>query len=357
MPQAQDQERTEPATPKKREDSRRRGQVAQSREIPSVLILFCAMGVFFFWGSWMFGRMTTLMGGIFATAGVFEMQIASTSDLAARVFEQALFVLAPLMIAALFAGVSGNVAQFGFLFTHEPLVPKFNKLNPINGLKKLFALRSLVELAKSVLKVVIIGGVAFLTLRGEMDTFPTLIHMGVVEILTYTGNLALRVCFFTCLTLIVLAALDYGFQRWQYEKDLRMTKQEVKEELKQREGDPTVKARIKRAQIEMAQRRMMNDVPRADVIITNPTHLAIALQFDAQKMIAPKVLAKGAGHIAERIKAIAHDHHIPVMEQKPLAQALFKAVEIGEYIPAELYRAVAEVLAYVYRLRGIHKVG
>jgi flagellar biosynthetic protein FlhB len=187
-----------------------------------------------------------------------------------------------------------------------------------------------------------------------MKEFPILIHQEVGQILVFIARVSLKVCFFVCLALIVLAALDFIYQRWQHEEDLKMTKQEVKDEQKQTYGDPKVKARIRSVQLEMARRRMMEDVPGADVVITNPTHLALALKFDAREMVAPRILAKGSGHIAQRIREIAVEHQIPIVEEKPLAQALFKMVEIGDYIPAELFRAVAEVLAYVYRLKGMY---
>jgi len=185
-----------------------------------------------------------------------------------------------------------------------------------------------------------------------MEAFPALIHQEVGQILRFIAQTSLKVCFFVCLAMLILAVIDYIYQRWQYENDLKMTKQEVKDEQRQTYGDPKVKARIRGVQMEMARRRMMEAVPEADVVITNPTRLAIALKFDAQEMIAPRVLAKGAGFIAHRIREIAEENHIPIVEEKPLAQGLYKMVEIGDYIPAELYRAVAEVLAYVYRLKG-----
>jgi len=190
--------------------------------------------------------------------------------------------------------------------------------------------------------------------KSDMKEFPILIHQEVGQILVFIARVSLKVCFFVCLALIVLAVLDFIYQRWQHEEDLKMTKQEVKDEQKQTYGDPKVKARIRSVQLEMARRRMMEAVPGADVVITNPTHLALALKFDAREMIAPRILAKGSGHIAERIREIAVEHQIPIVEEKPLAQALFKMVEIGDYIPAELFRAVAEVLAYVYRLKGMY---
>jgi flagellar biosynthetic protein FlhB len=227
-----------------------------------------------------------------------------------------------------------------------------NKLNPITGMKKLASLKSLVELAKSILKITIVGGIAYAVVASEMQLFPSLIQTTVVDIMLFIARVAFKIFFYVCLAMIVLAVLDFVYQRWQHEKSLRMTKQEVKDERKQSEGDPKVKARIRRIQIEMAQRRMMESIPQADVVITNPTHLALAIQFDAKQMIAPRVLAKGAGFIAERIKEIAREHHVPIVEDKALAQVMYKMVEIGDDIPVELYRAVAEILAYVYRLKG-----
>ena len=233
--------------------------------------------------------------------------------------------------------------------------PKLNKLNPISGMKKFVSLKALVELVKSIFKVLLVGGIAYGVIRTETVKFPGLMQQEVGDILIFIGKLSFKVFFFVCLALIILAVLDYIYQRWQYEEDLKMTKQQVKDERKQQEGDPKVKSRIRKVQLEMASRRMMEAVPEADVVITNPVHLAVALQFDAAKMIAPVVVAKGAGHLAERIKEIARNHQVPIVEDKPLAQALHKMVEIGEYIPVELYRTVAEVLAYVYRLKGMYQ--
>jgi flagellar biosynthetic protein FlhB len=240
-------------------------------------------------------------------------------------------------------------------FHGEPLRPKLKKLNPISGMKRLVSIKALVELVKSIFKILVVGGIAYGVVRTETARFPGLMQQEVGDILIFISKLAFKVFFFVCLALIILAALDYIYQRWQYEEDLKMTKQQVKDERKQQEGDPWVKSRIRRVQREMAARRMMEAVPAADVVITNPVHLAVALQFDAAKMVAPAVVAKGAGHIAERIKEIARNHQVPVVEDKPLAQALHKMVEVGEYIPVELYRTVAEVLAYVYRLKGMYQ--
>jgi len=354
--EATNQERTEKATARRRQEARKKGQVAQSREIPSVLILITSLGFFYFAGSWMFSYLLELFADIYGQVDTLRLDQPVDAELfATRVFKHVFAVLAPFFTPIVVAAIAGNVFQIGFEIHGKVMMPTLSKLNPITGLKKFVSLRSGVELGKSVLKLLCVGGIAYLLLKRELAGFPPLMQHSVGDILVFTGRVAFKICFFICLALIVLAILDYFYQRWQYEKDLKMTKQEVRDERKLYEGDPQVKGRIRRMQLEMSRHRMMQAVPEADVVITNPTRLAIALKFDAQKMIAPTVLAKGAGALAQRIKEIAEANQVPVVENKPLAQALYKMVEIGEVIPVELYQAVAEVLAYVYRLKGMYR--
>ena len=355
MPESAGQERTEKATSKKRAESRRKGKVAQSREISSVMILMTALGFFYFAGSWLFWSLSEILTGVYGNIGILRFnKISDASVFSLEILYQFLSVLLPFLLPIALVGIVANVMQVGWLISTEAMALKFSKMNPISGMKRFVSLKSLVELGKSILKILFIGGIAYLLVKSDMEQFPLLIHQEVGQILAFIARVSLKVCFFVCLAMIVLAVIDFIYQRWQHEEDLKMTKQEVKDEHKQAYGDPKVKARIRGIQMEMARRRMMEAVPEADVVITNPTHLAIALKFDAKEMIAPKVLAKGSGHIAHRIREIAAENDIPIVEEKPLAQALFKMVEIGEYIPAELYRAVAEVLAYVYRLKGMY---
>ncbi len=354
MSQDNFQEKTEQATPKRREDTRKKGKVAQSKEIPSVLILISSLGIFFFSGSWIFWNLSDFMRGIFQNIGTMHIQnVSAVSAFSFKIFGQVLLILAPFMLTVLIAGIAANLFQVGFLFTGEPLTPKLSKIDPIKGMKKFFSLKSVVELVKSLIKILLIGAVTFLTVKGEAGNFTALMHMEVGSILLFIGKVAFKISFYACLVLLVLAVLDYAYQRWEYEKDIKMTKQEVKEESKQRDGDPQVKAKIRKIQLEMSQRRMMESVPDATVVITNPTRLAIAIKYDSDDMAAPRVTAKGAGFIALRIREIAKENDVPLVENKPLAQSLYKAAEIGEYIPVNLYRAVAEILAYVYRLRGM----
>ena len=356
MPESGGQERTEKATGKRRQEARRKGQVAQSREIPSVLILMTAMVFFYFAGSWMFGNIAGVIGGVYERLDTLRLDaVSDVSAFSVGIFKQVFLILIPFFAAVLIAGLAGNIGQIGFEMHSEPMRPKLNKLNPISGMKKLVSLKSLVELIKSVFKLVLVGGIAYGVVSKETTKLSGLMQQEVGDILVFISKLAFEIFFYVCLALIILAILDYVYQRWQYEENLKMTKQEVKDERKQSEGDPKVKGRIRKVQLEMAARRMMEAVPEADVVITNPIHLAVALKFNAAAMVAPTVVAKGSGHIAERIKETARNHQVPIIEDKPLAQALHKMVEIGEYIPAELYRAVAEVLAYVYRLKDMYQ--
>ena len=353
MPEKPDQEKTEPASPKKRADARKKGQVALSREIPAVLILIASLGFFFFGGAWMVGTMTRFMNSTFSNLnGMLFTDILSARALLALTIQKALYIMLPFMLAVLVAGVLGNVMQIGLLFSTETITPKLSKINPISGFRRLVSAKTLAELPKSILKLITVGSIAYIMVMKNLSRMPDLMQMSVADILEAFGWIAFQIGFFVCLALIFLAAADYIFQRWQHEKGLRMTKQEGKDEQKQLMGDPQIKARIKSAQRDMARRRMMAAVPEADVVITNPTRLAIALKFDADEMDAPMVVAKGAGEIARKIRETAREHGVPLVEEKPLARALYKVVEIDQYIPVELYRAVAEVLAYVYRLKG-----
>jgi flagellar biosynthetic protein FlhB len=353
MADAAAQDKTEKATPRRRREARKKGQVAQSKEISSVMILMTIMGVFYFAGTWILYNLTGVFTGIYENIGTLPLGNATEAGLFLRtIFEYLISILFPVFLPIMVAAVVANVAQVGFEMHARPMKPKLSKLNPISGMKKFVSLKSLVELVKSLLKIVIVGGVAYAIIDKEMHYFPSLMKHSVVDILLFIASATFKIFIYVSLVLIILAVLDYVYQRYQHEKSIKMTKQEVKDEHKQSEGDPKIKARIRSVQLEMAQRRMMEAIPEADVVITNPTHLALAVKFDAKEMTAPTVLAKGSGFMAERIKEVAREHHIPIVEDKPLAQAMFKMVEIGDYIPVELYRAVAEVLAYVYRLKG-----
>ena len=355
MPEETGQQKTEQPTSRKIQKAREKGNVARSPEVSSFLILLSALLVFLFGGSWMFYNLSSFMGGVLRNSGTLQLESESLHNFIFVVFDQMLTILLPIMMVVFFAGLAGNVAQTGFMLISKPFQPDINKFNPVKGLKKIVSLKSFVEVIKAVFKILFIGGITYLLVKNEVESFPALMQLGVSDILKFIGSLAFKISFYACLAMFVLAALDYFYQRWQYQKDLMMTKQEVLEESKQSEGDPRVKSKIKQIQFETARRRMMEKVPEADVVVTNPTHLAVALKYDAVNMMVPKVIAKGAGLIAERIKKIAEENSIPVLEHRPLARTLFKSVELGGFIPVDLYRAVAEVLAYVYNLKKENK--
>jgi flagellar biosynthetic protein FlhB len=350
--QNKDQEKTERATPKKREEARKKGQVAKSRELASVAVLLAGLVFFWFGFFGMFEKMMALTRWLLGQCGQFNIDCNSILSLSTGLVYKIFVMTFPIFMAAFFMALFANYFQVGFVLSTESMQPKLSKIDPLKGFQKLFSLKSLVELAKNIFKVLIIGLVVYLTVKGEIENFIPLMDQSVWGILIYIVGVAFKIVFGACLALIILAILDYIYQKWEFEKNLKMTKQEVKDEHKQTEGDPLIKARIKRLQRDAARKRMMARVPEADVVITNPTHLAVALCYDQESMSAPKVLAKGAGFIAENIKDIAQKNNVPIVENKPLAQVLYKKVDVDEIIPENLYRAVAEVLAFVYSMKN-----
>ncbi len=352
MPEESFQERTEQATPRRLKEAREKGQVAKSRELASVAVLLTGLMTLFFGSTYFYHQLTLILRHYLENAGVIRVNVDNIPDLGLLALRQLSFTLAPLFLLITAMAFMSNFLQVGAVFSLEPIKPKFSKISPLQGLKRIFSVQSLMELAKSILKILVVGWVAFDTVKGELENLLPLLDKTPSQILSYTGHVSFTIFWKTCLVITFLAVLDYMFQRWEHQKNLKMTKQEVKEEYKQTEGDPHIKSRIRSIQREMARKRMMAEVPEADVVITNPTHLAVALKYEAGKMEAPVVVAKGSGLIAQKIREIAREHGVPVIENRPLAQNLFKIVEIGSAIPESLYQAVAEVLAYVYRLKG-----
>jgi flagellar biosynthesis protein FlhB len=349
---AEDQEeRTEEATQQRREDFRKRGQVAQTRELGSVLMLLSSALVLWFLGRFFLQQISDL---VTQSIGSFLLDAARSGDYKPAVhfmIKKAVMVLAPLLGMLAVMSVAATVVQVGLLNNEEALEFKFEKLNPVAGFQRIFSLRSLVEGFKSVLKLCLVIAVVTVMVKDQIVQVPTLVALSVNQLMIFMGDLTVRLLAGVGVMMGVLAAADYFFQRWELEKQMRMTKQEVKEEHKSREGDPMIKARIRRIQREMANKRMMADVPKADVIITNPTHIACALRYDPMTMAAPQLVAKGADAVAEKIKEIARQHNVPVMENKPLARTIFKTLKIGHTVPRELFTAVAQVLSYVYKLK------
>lgn len=354
-------EKTEKATPKKRREARKKGQVFQSREITSALVLLAIFVALRVLGKNIFSRVAHFAQKVLTEYP--DIRDSYIRDIIVRVFiDGAIAILStvgPVLLIALVAGLVINYAQVGFLFTLEPLKPQLNRINPGNGFKRMFSTRGLVEMVKAVLKVAAICYVTYKYLNGKLHTILSLMDMNVLQISSFIAITCLDVGIRICVVLIILGVFDFGYQWWEYEKNLKMTKQEVKEEYKQIEGNPEIKSKIRQKQRQMSLRRMMQEIPKADVVITNPTHFACALKYDSDENTAPVLLAKGQDYIALRIKEIAKEAKVEIVENKPLARAIYETVDIGDEIPQELYQAVAEVLAFVYSLKGKdnYKVG
>lgn len=341
------EEKTEEPTAKKLRDARQKGQIAQSKDfnsVASLLAVFLTLSAL--WGYFA----DNIFRFFYTTVELIEspeLGVAQFGESIVFIMEMSL----PLLAVALVTGLVASYAQVGFLFTSEPMKPQFSRINPLKGLKNMFSSRALVELVKSVGKAVLILLVSYMYLEGRMTEITYTLKMEPNNIITLLWSILFDVIIRCSIVLFIIAAFDYEIKRRQNKKELMMTKQEVKQEYKQSEGDPMLKGKIKEKQRQMAMSRMMQQVPKADVIITNPTHFAVALLYDTSKGDAPIVVAKGQDLIAQNIKRIAGEHKIPMVENPPLARALYKNVEIGSKIGPELFEAVAEVLAYVYSIK------
>jgi flagellar biosynthesis protein FlhB len=346
------EEKTEPPSDKKRSESRQKGSVAKSTEVNSVLVLLIGVWILNISAPWMYRQ---IVGYFNHTWMLMSQPMLAEATIQSLIINAILFaakICLPVLGGVLVIGVVANVAQVGLLFTMKPLMPDLAKINPISGMGKLFSMRSFVELIKSILKLAVIGIVAYLSIRAEFDKFLTIADTTVPAIWVFLLKTSYIVIMKIILVLIIIAILDIIYQRYDHEKSLKMSHQELKEERKQMEGDPQIKSRIRTLQREMARRRMMKEVPKATVVVTNPTHIAIALQYEPEAMKAPLVLAKGKRLIAQRIRAIAEAAGVPIVEDKPLARAMYDKIEVGFEIPAEFFTAIAEILAYVYRLKN-----
>lgn len=345
-------DKTEQATPRKREQAREKGEVAKSAELSSVAVLVAGVSALYLFGGYMYSQINNMTRTCFSILETPERVALAFIEMATLSVRFLLLILAPVFATVLLVAVVVNIMQVGMTFSLKPLTPQFGNLNPIAGMRRLVSKQAMVELVKSLAKLVIVGWVAYVTINSELPTTHELSGMDVASIGAYIIRVILKLFVRVGLLMVVIAIADYAYQKWSFSQRLKMTKHEVKEEHKQDEGDPLVKLRIRRKQQDLTKRRMMQEVPKADVVVTNPVHLALALQYDPKVMSAPRLVAKGAGVIAEKIKAIAREHAIPVVENKELARAMFKNIEIGDSVPEMFYQAVAQVMAYVYRLKG-----
>ena len=350
-------EKTEKATPRKRKKAREEGQVLQSREINTSLTLLAAFVLLFLLSGYIGSSMRIVSHQLFDEHLLNEnlYNITNIQLLSMNVIIRIMLIFLPLAITVLVIGVICSYLQVGFLITPKPIQPKLSKLDPVKGLKKLFSLEKVIELFKSLIKIFIIGYVVYRYVVGQLETIFSMMAMEIDQIILITSRITLNIGLRAGLILVLLAVIDYFYQRYEYEKKLKMSKQEVKDEHKQIEGDPKIKSKIRQKQMQISMRRMMQEIPKADVIITNPTHYAVAIQYSPEKYSAPLVLAKGQNLIAQNIKKQAALYDIPTVENIYLARTLYETVDIGQVIPPELYEAVAEVLAYVYQMNKMKK--
>lgn len=347
-----DGEKTEKATPKKRRDERKKGNIFFSNDVVSVAVLGVCMAMIAITASTIAAEAGQFLRQCISMAGAPEQQAFGGG--LKKLFEDFVWAtvraVGPLMAIGTLTGIAITLFQTKLLVTGESLKPKFSRINPLQGVKRLFSLRSLVDVVKNLLKIILLFYLIYNFLAGIIDTLPKLLFTDIGSGCAYLLSLAMQISVQITIAYAILAAADVFYQRWDYERGMRMSKQEIKEEFKQMEGDPKIKGKIKEMQRRMAQSRMMQQVPEADVVIRNPTHYAVALRYKPDKDTAPVVLAKGQDSLALRIVKIAEESKVAVVENVPLARALYGSTEVGDQIPPELYNAVAEVLVYLYRL-------
>jgi len=343
-------ERTEKPTEKRRRESREKGQVARSQEVNSFLIMMAGTLVILAFHSYILNGIERVFHNAFRIPPSM-VEPGNIVNLASRTAGWFFPLVMPFFIAAIVAGLVANVGQVGFHIVSDSLTPKWEKINPVEGLKKIFSWKSVFETVKGAAKIGVTGLIVYMTLQPSINRILSLPESGTGSIIGITVQSGLNIMFRVLIVMIVVAVADYAFQFWQNDKKMRMTLREVRDELKDTEGDPQIKQRIRNIQREMAARRMMDDVKAASVVLTNPTTLAVALKYGAE-LDAPRVVAMGKNKLAERIRETARENRVPVIENKPLAWALYKSCEIGAAVPVHLYKAVAEILAYVYSLKG-----
>lgn len=351
-------EKTEEPTSKKLQDTRKDGKVAKSKELSSGVELISLFLILKFWIGNMGNQFMECFNNVYEKMPTYTTYWAGNivkrdySILLQGVLLTILKLLLPFFIAGVALSIIINMLQFKFKVTTKPLQPKLNKLNPISGFKRLFSAEKLMELLKSILKVVLISALVYSTIKDDWVYLYKFYEMPLNQALELIGNIVINLGLKISLFFMIIAFADFAYQKYKFKQDVKMTKQEVKDEYKNAEGDPQVKGKIRQKMREVSQRRMMQDVPKADVVITNPTHFAVAIRYNPEESLAPVVLAKGADHLAQKIKSIAKENGVEIVENRPLARSLYANVDVGQEVPPELYQAVAEVLAMVYKMQG-----
>ncbi|MCM1538332.1 MAG: flagellar biosynthesis protein FlhB [bacterium] len=351
-------EKTEEPTSKRLSDARKDGQVAKSKEVSNFVMLFALFLILKVWVGNLGNSMLELFPAVYRKIPELSSYNATGEEgvgvwiMLKEVLQQYLLTMLPIFLIAVFLAFVTDLLQVKWKPTRKPLQPKFSKLNPVKGVKRLFSKQSLVELLKSLVKIGIIGYLVYSTLIGSVGYVFQFYSMPLMQGIRIVGDVTINLGLKVSAFYVVIAAADYAYQKHKFHEDMKMTKQEVKDEYKNSEGDPQVKSKIRQKMMEASRRRMMQAVPRADVVITNPTHYAVALKYEPEKIDAPYIVAKGEDYLAQKIKEIARENNVQIVENKPLARMLYHNVEIGEPIPPELFQAVAEVLAFVYNIQG-----
>jgi len=346
--------KTEKPTPRKLRKAREKGQIARSRDIPAAAVLLGVVLILYYFGRNIVHGLELEMLHMFRMKTPSELSILAVTTILRDISFRIAIIIVPLLFGIVFLSVGSNAAQGGFAISNEALKLHFDKLNPSKGFKRIFSKNGLVQMAKSLAIMVVVSIVCWQVVNKHMTLFPRLVLMDVRQLFYWVGTISYEILIRVAVLMVILAIADYFFQKYQFTEQLKMSKQEIKDEHKEMEGDPITKGRIRRIQREMARKRMMNEVATADVVITNPTHYAVALSYKMGSMEAPKVVAKGADFLAQRIRELAREHDVPLVENPPLARTLYKTVKVGSYIPGELYRTVAEILAYIFKARNMY---
>lgn len=345
-------DKTELPTDRRRSQAREQGNVARSTDLTAALLMLTLTGAMQYFGPAFCEAMAKVMHSALSATPL--VRIDSTTTVATAWTWVTLLAVAvlPMMLLLMVGGLVSNLMQIGFLWSPEVLMPKFERLSPWGGVQRIFSWSAVAKLGGSLGKLTVLASVAYVYLHWRLPSFLQLTNWELPAILAHFGRSLVELSFYLSLSLLSVAVFDYGFQFWKHEQDLRMTKQEIREELKEMDGDPQTRMRRREVHRKIADGKQLLDVPKADVVITNPTEIAVAIQYDPAKMPAPIVVAKGMGEIAASIRRIAAEHGVPIIERKPLARALYRQVKVGGVIPAEMYEVFVEILAYVYRLTG-----
>jgi flagellar biosynthetic protein FlhB len=349
-------DKTEEPTPHRLREAREKGQVAKSKEVTTAVLLLLTYFLFRYLGPFMWRNLAEMAVTIFQLipeAKNFNLPFVGYLFLIG--LRAMAFVLLPIFGITFIAALAAEALQTGFVVALDPISPKLERVNPLEGLKRMFSMQGLVELVKSILKIVIVFYIAWYAAKDDLPFIMVLVESHPWQAVVLGGDIAYRIAMRVGLFYIAIALLDYFYKRWEYMRNLKMTRQEVKEEYKRLEGDPMVKQRMRDLQRQVAQQRMMSSVPQADVVVTNPTHLAVALKYEQAKMKAPVVLAKGERKIAEEIRRIAEAHEISIVQNETLARSIYRSTRVNQEVPSDLYQAIAEVLAYVYKIKRERK--